>query len=84
MTVLVKKIGGSVAVVIPKAMAREMGLRDGTPLELAQNAGAITLRPGVPRPRRSLRSIVKQIDPASYQRHHRELGNISPVGKEIW
>jgi len=38
----------------------------------------------VPRPRRSLRSIVKQIDPASYQRHHRELGNISPVGKEIW
>jgi len=84
MTILVKKIGGSVAVVIPKAMARAMRLADGTPLELAQNAGVMTLRPSAARPRRSLRNIVKQINPASYQRHHRELGETMPVGKEIW
>ena len=42
MTVTVKKVGGSVAVIIPKAMATEMELAEGTPLELSSSGGTIT------------------------------------------
>ena len=84
MTVIVKKIGGSVAVVIPKAVAREMELVEGTSLEISGNADGITMRRQGRRPRRRLRRIVAQIKPAAYRRRNRELTKDRPVGKEIW
>ncbi|MDB5320198.1 MAG: hypothetical protein JWN40_1829 [Phycisphaerales bacterium] len=83
MTIVVKKIGGSVAVLIPNSVAREMGLADGTPMELTANAGAIVMRKRGRRPRRSLKSIVDQIRPASYRRR-RELLDEGAVGREHW
>jgi antitoxin component of MazEF toxin-antitoxin module len=84
MTVVVKKVGGSVAVVIPRAVAREMGLTDGTPLDITTSADAIVMRRRGRRPRRSLDHIVRQIKPAHYSRQRREVGDDAPVGKEIW
>ena len=84
MTVTVKKLGGSVAVVIPRAVAREMELTEGTPLSLSASAGGIVLRRRGRRPRRPLSRIVSQIKPASYRRRGRELSETGPVGKELW
>jgi antitoxin component of MazEF toxin-antitoxin module len=84
MTIMVKKLGGSVAVVIPKALAQEMELVEGTPLDISVNAAGIVLRKQGRRPRRSLRGIVARIDPESYRRHSRELPEDRPVGREVW
>jgi AbrB family looped-hinge helix DNA binding protein len=85
MTVTVKKLGGSVAVVIPKAVAREMELTEGTPLEISGDADAIVLRKPRRRrrPRRPLARIVAQIKPASYRRRSAELSADRSVGREI-
>jgi antitoxin component of MazEF toxin-antitoxin module len=84
MTVLVKKLGGSVAVVIPKSVAREMELRDGTSLDISTISGGILLRRNGRRARRPLDKLVAQLSPAAYRRRRLELGQDRPVGKEIW
>lgn len=88
MTVQIKKIGGSVAVVIPKALAREMQLVPGTPLDVSSSGGAIVMRRqrAAKRRRRPIEKIVKLMSPAAYRRRRRgmELGEDAPVGKEIW
>ncbi len=84
MTVVVKKVGGSVAVVIPKALARDLDLIEGTPLDVSTTADAIVMRKRSRQPRRPLAQLVTQIKPATYRRRRRELGDDAPVGKEIW
>jgi antitoxin component of MazEF toxin-antitoxin module len=84
MTVTTKKLGGSVAVLIPKAIAREMGLTEGTALEISATADTIVMRRRGRRPRRKLEEVVRQIRPAAYRQQTKELGDSGPVGKEIW
>jgi antitoxin component of MazEF toxin-antitoxin module len=83
MTVTVKRIGGSVAVVIPKAVASDMALVEGTSLELSAQGNAIVMRKPDRRPRRKLSSIVSQIKRANYRHRRAELRD-RPVGKERW
>ena len=84
MTVITKKLGGSVAIVIPKAVATEMRLVEGSPLELTTTSQGILLRKQGRRARRPLARIVAQMKPAAYRRRRRELGDDPPVGKESW
>ena len=84
MTVVVKKIGGSVAVVIPKAVARDLNLTEGTPLDVSTSDEGILMRRQGRRARRPIGRIVEQIKSASYRRRNRELSDDAPVGKEIW
>ena len=84
MTVTVKKIGGSVAVVIPKSVAREMELTEGTALDVTASGAAIVMRKQGRRPRRPLAQFVSQITPASYRRRAKEFSHDRPVGKELW
>ena len=85
MTVLVKKLGGSVAVVIPKAVAREMELAEGTPLEIIASGGAIVMRKRRGnRPRRPIGEIVRAMKASSYKRRNREMAERGPVGRKIW
>jgi antitoxin ChpS len=84
MTVTVKKLGGSVAVVIPKAMAQELRLMEGTPLEVSTDGTTITMQRRRSRPRRPLGKLLAQIKPASYRRRRAEAWDDAPVGKEIW
>ena len=84
MTVMVKKLGGSVAVVIPKAVAREMNLVDGTALDISNTQDSIVIRKQGRRPRRSIKEIVAGMKPLSARRRRRELADGGPIGKEIW
>jgi antitoxin component of MazEF toxin-antitoxin module len=84
MTVIVKKIGGSVAVVIPKAVARDMQLSEGTALDVSSTATEIVMRKRGKRPRRPLSQIVAGMNPAAYRRHNRSLLGGTPVGREVW
>ena len=84
MTVTVKRVGGSMAVVIPRAIAREMELSEGTALDVETSANAIVMRRSDRRARRSISRIVAAINPTSYRRRRRELGDDPPVGKEVW
>ena len=84
MTVTVKRVGGSMAVVIPAAVARDMELAEGTALDVSTTSDAIVLRRSGRRPRRPLAKVVAAIKPASYRRRRLELGQDAPVGKEIW
>jgi antitoxin component of MazEF toxin-antitoxin module len=86
MTVTVKKVGGSVAVIIPKAVACDLELAEGTPLELSSSGGTITMRKRQPsrRPRRPVTKIAAQIKPASYRRRNREVADDRPTGREVW
>ncbi len=84
-TVIVKKLGGSVAVVIPKTIARDMDLTEGTPLELLSSPSGITLRKGRSRQRRSMKEIVAEIKANRCWEHNRDLvDDGGPVGREYW
>jgi antitoxin component of MazEF toxin-antitoxin module len=84
MTVTVKKVGGSVAVIIPREVAREMELAVGTALDVSTAGGAIVMRKQGRRARRPLAGIVSRISAANYRRRGRELGEDGPVGREAW
>jgi antitoxin component of MazEF toxin-antitoxin module len=85
MTVTIKKLGGSMAVVIPKAVVKEMDLAAGASLDMTTANGAIVMRTrSACRQRRPIREIVAQIKPATYRRRNLELGQDGPVGKERW
>jgi antitoxin component of MazEF toxin-antitoxin module len=83
MTITIKRIGGSMAVVIPKSLAQEMHLTDGQTLDITTSAGALVMKKNGRRPRRSLASIVSKIKPDTYRRRSRQTFD-RPVGKEIW
>lgn len=84
MTVTVKRVGGSMAVVIPAAVARDMELAEGTALDVTTTPDSIVLRRSGRRSRRPLARVVASIKPGSYRRRRIELGQDGPVGRELW
>lgn len=85
MTVTVKKVGGSMAVLLPRIVTQEMELSPGTALDLSTSGEAIVMRKASSRrPRRPIERIVTDIKPASYRRRNREQFEAGPVGREIW
>ena len=83
MVATVKKIGGSVAVIIPKAIAAGAGLGPGTTVDVVQEDDTIVLRRSSKRTRRPIAELVRLIDADAYAVHRKELDD-KPVGKEIW
>ena len=81
MTATVKRWGSSVGVVIPKALADELGLSPGTPLEITREADAVVLRRRGRRARRSIDEIVRQMTP---RKPLPGWDDTPPVGREIW
>ena len=84
MLATVKKIGGSVAIVIPKSMAAQNQLSPGASVDLSQGEDGIIVRRPRGNVRRSINDIVKEIDSAAYARRRQELALDHPLGKEIW
>jgi antitoxin component of MazEF toxin-antitoxin module len=87
MTVTVKKIGGSVGVLIPKALADDLALVAGTTLEITSDEGSLLMRKKARRSRRSMAKLVAQMKSAEFKKavqEHRALVNDPPVGKEFW
>ena len=61
MTVRIKKLGGSMAIVIPKGIVSELHLSEGMSLDMTTHDGSLVMRKPRDRPRRSIEQIVAQI-----------------------
>lgn len=83
MTVTVRRIGGSLAVFIPRAIAAESRLEEGTALDVSSSAAGILFWRPDWRQRRRMGDLAKRLDPASYARRNAELLAEPPVGREI-
>jgi antitoxin MazE len=81
MQVRIAKWGNSLAVRLPKAIAEDLGLVEGQPVDVAVESGAVKLRPAVARVRLSdLVAEAKRLGPAA-QPEIAEWGD--DVGAEI-
>ena len=75
----VAKWGNSLAVRIPKAVARETGLTQGTTVQMTTANGGLLI---IPAERRyGLKALVSGITP---QNRHAEADWGGPVGQEVW
>jgi antitoxin component of MazEF toxin-antitoxin module len=61
-----RKIGGSIAVIIPSAVASEMGITTQSILEIDRDRDKLVMRKHGRRPRRPMSEIAAQIDPKAY------------------
>jgi antitoxin MazE len=81
MKTVVQQWGNSLAVRIPRHLARESQIGRGTGVELSVANGNLILTPFSKHRSYSLASLVKKITPAN---RHPEIDFGRPVGREIW
>jgi antitoxin component of MazEF toxin-antitoxin module len=84
MLATVRKLGGSVAIVIPKGMAISFQLAPGTTVDLTEGETGIIVRRARYRKRRAIDELVGEINSSAYARHRKQLAVDKPVGKEVW
>lgn len=75
----VAKWGNSLAVRIPRAVARDTGLTQGTTVQMTTANGGLLITPAAPR--YGLKQLVSGITP---QNRHAETDWGRPVGQEVW
>ena len=75
----VQKWGNSLGIRVPKAVAEQVQLRDGSPIEFDTSGGVLTIRPK----RRRRYTLAGLLRASKGRRAHRELDRDSPVGREI-
>ena len=80
MTTKLQKWGNSLAVRIPKALARELNAECGCAVSLEVDKGRLVVTP-VKRPRYALDELVAGITP---QNRHGEIDLGPPRGREVW
>lgn len=73
----VTKWGNSLGVRIPRLLAQEVGLAEGTPVIFEVSEDAIVIRPK----RFSLEALLAQVTPENL---HGEVATGRPVGHEVW
>ena len=76
-TTRISKWGSSLAVRIPKAVAEQWGVKEGSTVEMSQDAQGIHLR----KRKYTLEELVAQIDPENLPPY---LWDDEPRGKEVW
>lgn len=82
MNIQVGKWGNSLAVRIPRTLARTLGLHDGSEMDLQEVAGSLVLRPVVEEKYSySLDEMLAQVTP---EQIHSETDWGLPEGKEEW
>jgi len=80
MDTVVRKWGNSLALRIPRALARDIRLRQGSAVEVSLDQGRMVVRPkGTRRP--SLARMLKSITPGNL---HNETDWGAPMGRESW
>jgi antitoxin MazE len=80
MQVRVQKWGNSLAVRIPKPLAEDAGVKEGTVLNLAVSEGKVVATP-VKRKKLSLMQMLANI---TRKNLHAEIVSGPPVGREVW
>ncbi len=73
----VSKWGSSLAVRIPKAIAEEWGVKEGTQIELTRDGNGVNLR----KRKYDLDEMIASIDPDNLPPY---LWDDEPRGKEVW
>lgn len=76
----VQKWGNSLAVRIPKAFAKDLGLDQDSPIELALEDGCLVLKPEA-LPKYELRNLLSRV---TEDNRHDEVDVGGPVGSEQW
>ena len=77
-TTRISKWGSSLAVRIPKAIAEEWGVKEGTSIELSRDEKGLHIK----KRRKSLEEMVASLKNADYL--HPEIETDGPRGNEIW
>lgn len=77
MEIIVKKWGNSIGVRIPRIMAKDLNIKDGTPVEIKDSNGSIIISPK----KYMLDDLLSQINNSNI---HSELDFGASMGKEIW
>ncbi len=80
MTGTVQKWGNSMAVRLPKALARTAALKQGTPVKIEVKGKQIVVTP-LPRPAYRLEDLVRKI---TKKNRHRAVETGAPRGGEAW
>lgn len=80
MRVHVRKWGNSLALRIPAAFAREMGLDPGSVVDLAVEDGRLTATP----PRRPSFTLDQLLGGITEDNRHAEVPTSGPEGAEVW
>lgn len=80
MHVRVQKWGNSLAVRIPKPLAEDAEVKEGTVLNLAVSEGRVVATP-VRKKKVSLKQLLAKVDKRNI---HKEVDFGSPAGREIW
>jgi antitoxin MazE len=80
MHVRVQKWGNSLAVRIPKPLAEDAQVKEGTVLNLAVSGGKVVAAP-VRKRKLSLRQLLAKV---SRKNLHAEADSGPPVGREVW
>jgi antitoxin MazE len=76
----IQKWGNSLAVRIPSAFARSLGLEQDSQVELSMARNQLVIAP-VRKPKPKLTELLDRITPANV---HREVGAGKPQGRESW
>ena len=80
MRVRVQKWGNSLALRIPKPFAEDVGVREGTALQLLVSKGRLVAAP-VRAPKIRLKDLLARVTKANI---HSEVDTGSPAGREVW
>jgi antitoxin MazE len=80
MVTRIQKWGNSLALRIPRAFAREIGLEQGACVEVSLRRGKVVLEP-VEEPPLTLEELLEGVTEANL---HREVDTGPAVGKEAW
>ena len=73
----VQKWGNSLAIRIPRLVAQQAGLEEGSVVEVVGSTNGVTVQ----KPRESLEELVSRITP---ENRHGETDWGPPVGNEVW
>ena len=80
MRVRVQKWGNSLALRIPKPFAEDVGVHEGTAVQLVVSKGRLVAAP-IPAPQIRLKDLLARVTKANI---HPEVDTGRPVGREIW
>lgn len=83
MPTTVQKWGNSLGIRVPKAIAEQLQLQQGSKIELDASNGVLTIRPTRPRRRRSKYKLADLLAGFKGPSPYRHLDRDPPVGREL-
>jgi antitoxin MazE len=83
MSTTVQKWGNSLGIRVPKAIAEQLHLEQGSKIEFDASNGVLTIRPVRPRRRRSKYTLQEVLGKYKGPYPHRMVFNDPPVGREL-